>query len=352
MQNKTYKALTLPTLKWDTKKSSDTYGELVVQPLEPGFGTTLGNALRRTLLAAIEGSAVTAVIIKGVNNEFSVIDGVIEDVLNILLNIKGVVIKNHTGLPGKMHLSVKREGAVTVADIVADSHLEPLNKEHVLAHLAVDGELDIEFFVHSGRGYQIAQWPLGESIQEDGKIYLDAAFSPISRVEYKVEKTRVGQAIDYDKLILSVSSNGVISPQDAVYYATSVLRTQLEHFLSAPEIQFNEISKVEEKVEEVVSGDVQNSPTKGLPVELFLKPIEELEFSVRAHNCLVSAGVKRVIDLVNLTEEELLKVKNFGRKSLKEVREILKAFNLGLGMNVKELDLKKVIKEQEGALKS
>ena len=351
MQNKTYKPLTLPVLKWDSKKSSDNLGELIVQPLEPGFGITLGNALRRVLLSSIEGSAVTAVIIKGINNEFSLISGVVEDVLNVMLNIKGIVIKNKTGLPGKMHLSVKREGAVKVSDIEADEHLELLNGDHVLANLALDGELDIQFFVETGRGYQSAKWPLGESIQEDGKIYLDSMFSPVSRVEFKVEKTRVGQAIDYDRLMLVVHTNGAVSPQDAVYYATSVLRTQLEHFLSVPEIPFNDISKIE--VVDVIDsvGDTQNTPTKGLPVELFLKPIEELEFSVRAHNCLISAGVKRVIDLVNLTEEELLKVKNFGRKSLKEVREILKAFKLQLGMNVKESDLKKVIKEQEGALK-
>lgn len=348
----TYKPLILPKLKWEVKKSTEKFGELVVQPLEPGFGITLGNAVRRVMLAAIEGSAVTSVIIKGVNNEFSVIDGVIEDVLTVLLNIKDIVIKNKTGEIGKMHLSMKGEGVIRVADIKSDEHLELLNKEHIIAHLASDGELEIEFFVETGRGYQVAQWPLGEPVQADGRIYLDAAFSPIKRVEYRVGKTRVGQAIEYDKLFLSVHTDGSILPQDSVYYATSVLRTQLEHFLAAPEIPFNEISKVEEEAEEALRVAGAAGPTKGLPVELFLKPIEELEFSVRAHNCLISSGVKRVIDLVDLTEEELLKIKNFGRKSLREVKEILKAFDLYLGMNIKEEDLKKVIKEQEGNLKS
>jgi len=206
---------------------------------------------------------------------------------------------------------------------------------------------DIEFFVETGRGYQTAKWPLGEKLQEDGKIFLDASFSPIKRVEYKIEKTRVGQNINYDKLLLGFETDGSIAPQDAVFYATSVLRTQFEHFLAAPEIPFNEISKISASEAVKTSHLDIDGPTRGLPVELFLKPIDELEFSVRAHNCLVSAGIKRVIDLVNLTDEDILKIKNFGRKSLREVKEILRAFDLHLGMNIKELDLKKIIQEQE-----
>ncbi|MCK4264905.1 DNA-directed RNA polymerase subunit alpha [Candidatus Babeliales bacterium] len=346
-QAKEYKALTLPKLEWDTSKSSANYGELVVSPLEPGFGITLGNSLRRILLSAVEGSAVTSVIINGVNNEFSTLPGVIEDILHVLLNIKGIIIKNKTGMPGKLHLSVKGEGVARVSDIKADDHLELINKDHVIARLASDGELDIQFFVETGRGYRTAKWPLGEKLQEDDRVFLDASFSPIRRVEYSIEKTRVGQAINYDKLILGIETDGSVVPQDAIYYATSVMRTQLEHFLLAPEIPFNEISKVSsETLEGAPEMDI-DGPTRGLPVELFLKPIDELEFSVRAHNCLVSAGIKRVIDLVNLTDEEILKIKNFGRKSLREVKEILKAFGLHLGMNIKELDLKKMIQDQE-----
>lgn len=347
-----YRPLILPKLSWDKKVSSNTHGELIIQPLEPGFGVTLGNALRRVILSSIEGASVTSVIIKGVNNEFSTIKGVIEDTLLVLLNIKEIVIKNSTGLPGKMHLSVKGEGAARVADIKADDHLELVNKDHVIAHLAADGELDIEFFVEMGRGYVPAQWPHGKSLQADGRIYLDAMFSPIKRVEYHIEKTRVGQEIDYDKLTLRIFTNGAVDPRDVITYGTSVLRTQLEHFLLAKEIPFNEISKSqEEKIAGESKTDVEG-PTKGLPVDLFLKPIDELEFSVRAHNCLIGAGIKRVIDLVNLTDEDVLKIKNFGRKSLREVKEILAAFGLQLGMNVKELDLKKAIKEQEGGAKS
>lgn len=346
MQNKTYKELILPKLSWQGD-SSDSYGELVVEPLEPGYGVTFGNALRRTLLSSIEGTAVTSVVIQNVNNEFSTIPGVVEDVLHIVLNIKGIVVRNTTGEPGKMTISIKGEGPVRASDITADEHLEVVNKDHLIANLAEDGRLDIEFFVESGRGYLPAQWPHGKSLQPDGRIYIDALFSPVSRVEYRIEKTRVGEKIDYDKLFLTVTTNGAERVQDVIHYATSVLRTQLEHFLAAPEIPFNEISAVAEEEEVSEAAASPKAPTKGLPVELFLRPIDELEFSVRAHNCLIGVGIKRVIDLVNLTDDDVLKIKNFGRKSLREVKEILQAFNLHLGMNVKELDLKRLIKEQE-----
>ena len=352
MQEKKYQPLTIPKLQWNTKVSSDTMGELIVQPLEPGFGITLGNALRRVVLSSIEGAAVTSIIIKGVNNEFATLPGVIEDVLHLLLNIKEIVVKSTTGKSGTMKLSIKGQPVVTVSDIVADEHLEIVNKDHVLAHLATDGELDIAFFVESGRGYVPAQWPMGKRLQADGRIYLDAMFSPVRRVEYHVEPTRIGQSIDYDKLCFSIYTDGSMHPQDIIHYGTSVLRTQLEHFLISVEIPFNEISKpVEEEAEKERFIDVKG-PTEGLPVELFLKPIDELEFSVRAHNCLIGAGVKRVIDLVNLTDEDILKIKNFGRKSLREVKEILGAFGLRLGMSIKELDLKKALKEQEERLQS
>jgi DNA-directed RNA polymerase subunit alpha len=345
-----YRPLILPKLSWNRQVSSDTYGELIVQPLEPGFGITLGNALRRVLLSSVEGSAVTSVVIKGINNEFSAIKGIVEDTLQLILNIKEIVVKNSTGMPGKMHLSVKGPGVAKVGDIKCDDHLKLVNTDFVLAHLATDGDLDIEFFVETGRGFVAAQWPAGASLQPDNKIYLDARFSPIKRVEYNVEKTRVGQKIDYDKLTLSVDTNGAVAPQDVIHYGTSVLRTQLEHFLQATEIPFNEISKeLAHDAAKGLSVEVEG-PTKGLPVELFLKPIDELEFSVRAHNCLIGAGIKRVIDLVNLTEDDVLKIKNFGRKSLREVKEILAAFGLSLGMNIKELDLKKALKDQEGGV--
>jgi DNA-directed RNA polymerase subunit alpha len=348
MIKKEYKPLIIPRLSWEKETLTATQGTLVGQPLEPGFGFTLGNALRRILLGGIEGCAVTSVIIRGVNNEFSTLTGVIEDTMQIILNIKGIIVRNKTGKAGTMTLQVKGEKVARVADIKADAHLELINQDHVLAHISEDGAIEIEFFVETGRGYQPANWPLGTSLQADGRIYLDAMFSPVRKVTYDVEKTRVGRDIDYDKLTMTVDTDGTENPITVVNYAVSVLRTQLEHFLTSAEIPFNTISKVgEEKVEQVVSQKALPS-FKNLPLDLLLKPIEVLEFSVRAHNCLIKAGIKRVLDLVSLTEEKLLHIKNFGQRSFDEVVEGLKHHGLSLGMHISESDVKK-LQEKESA---
>ncbi len=347
MSRRNYQPLTLPTLSWEKKDDSNNYAELVAQPLEPGFGITLGNAMRRTLLSSIEGSAVTSVIIDGVNNEFASLDGVVEDVLQITLNIKQLVIRNETGLPGKMFLDVSGKRQVLAGDIKTDKHLEVMNKNLVIANLAENGKLKITFFVECGRGYLPAQWPGDVPLQPDGRIFLDAIFSPIKNVAFDVSKTRVGQDMDYDKLTMKVESNGTISPAEAISYASSVLRSQLELFLTCEEIPFREISQeVNEGDGDTVSEIITEGSTQGVPVDLFLKSIDDLELSVRAHNCLVSSGIRRVIDLVNMNDEDILKIKNFGRKSLKEVKEVLSAFGLRFGMNIKELDLKKAIKRK------
>ncbi len=345
MQKREYQSLTIPQLAWNKQTLSATSGELVVEPLEPGFGTTIGNAMRRTLLGAVEGSAVTSVIIKGVNNEFSSVPGVVEDVVQIVLNCKEIIVKNKTGQPGTMRLVVS-EKVATVADIKADDHLELINKDHVIAHVAQGGTLDMTFFVESGRGYQPAKWPAGKALQEDDRIYIDAMFSPVRKVSYDVQKTRVGTSIDYDKLVLNVFTDGTESPLEVVRYAVSVLRSQLEHFLAAPEIPFNEISRP--AVDHAVEHKAESSDVlyKGIPVELLLKPINVLEFSVRAHNCLIKAGIKRIIDLVNLSEEDVPKIKNLGRKSYDEVKEGMKSFGLSFGMNIKEAELRKLIDKE------
>jgi len=347
MEKMEYKPLTIPKLNWTKKSLENNFGELVAQPLEPGFGMTLGNALRRVLLGAVEGCAVTSVIIKGVNNEFATLPGVVEDVMQIILNIKQIVIRNKEGKSGKMTLSVTGQTAATVADIKADSHLELVNADHVIAHVSAGGSLDIEFFIETGRGYQPAQWQPGVSLQEDGRIYLDAMFSPVTKVTFEVEKTRVGSEIDYDKLVLQVFTDGSENPVDVTHYAVSVLRTQLEHFLISTEIPFNEISRLPEEETKQEEVRPQEHNVKGLPVDLLLKSIDELELSVRAHNCLINAGIKRVIDLVNLSEDKALKIKNFGRKSLREVEESLKSVGLSFGMNIKEADLRKMIQDKE-----
>lgn len=349
MSKSMYKSLTLPTLGWDKKSMSSTFGRLVAQPLEPGFGITLGNALRRALLGAIEGSAITSVIIKGVNHEFSTIPGVVEDVMQVLLNIKQIVIKNNENLPGTMKLSVfgATKTVITVADIVADSHLELMNKDQIIATLATDGHLDIEFFVESGRGYQLAQWPIGSNVQ-DGRMYLDAMFAPVRNVAVTVEKTRVGKDIDYDRLILEITTNGAETPINTLNYAVSVLRTQLENFLIDTEIPFNELSASSDEQTVISSEEVDDSGLQDLPVEALFKSIDELELSARAHNCLANANITRVIDLVNLSEEDSMRIKNFGRKSLDEVREVLKSMGLRFGMIVKEEAAVKALKRKTG----
>jgi DNA-directed RNA polymerase subunit alpha len=350
MSKKKYQPLTIPRLSWKRETLTSAFGELVAQPLDPGFGITLGNALRRILLGGVEGAAVTAVIIKGVNNEFSALEGVIEDAMQVILNIKELVVKNSTGEPGKMSLKVKGEAVARASDIVADEHLEVINTDHVIAHVSANGILEIEFFVESGRGYQPARWPVGQALQEDNRIYLDAMFSPVRKVTFDVEKTRVGGEIDYDKLTLGIVTDGSETPVDVMHYSVSVLRTQLEHFLLASEIPFNEISAAPQEEEQQEQSDTEESVLKGIPVELLLKPIDELELSVRAHNCLINAGIKRIIDLVNLSDDEALKIKNFGRKSLNEVKDSLKSFGLSFGMNIKESDIKKVLESREVGL--
>ncbi len=343
--NKEYQPLTIPRITWDKKSISNRFGELTAQPLEPGFGMTLGNALRRILLGGVEGSAVTSVIIKGVNNEFAVISGVVEDAMQLCLNIKQIVVHSKDGKPGKMRLHVKDGAIARVADIVADENLELINTDHILAHVASEGELEIEFFVQPGRGYKTAQWPEGKTLQDDSRIYLDAMFSPVTQVSFNIEKTRVGQEIDYDRLILQIHTNGSVEPTDVFHYAVSVLRTQLEHFLITGEIPFNEISTPPKEDVKVKQDQGMNIQIKGISVDLLLKPIDELELSVRAHNCLMNANIKRIVDLVNLSEDDGLRIKNFGRKSLNEVKESMKSFGLSFGMNISEDDLKQIMQE-------
>lgn len=341
--DKKYKSLTIPKLTWDRQSLSDTYGELVAQPLEPGFGITLGNALRRVLLSSVEGAAVTSVIIKNINNEFSAIPGVVEDAMQLILNIKEIVIRNKDGKPGKMHLRVEGQAQARVADITTDEHLEVVNKDLVLAQVAAGGVLEIEFFVDMGRGYTRAQWPAGKAYQEDGRIYLDATFSPIKKVMFDVTKTRVGEDIDFDKLVVRVHTDGSENPLDVMHYAVSVMRTQLKHFLASTEIPFNDISAAPQQEEEKEPVRLTRLGLKDVPVELLLKPIDELELSVRAHNCLINAGIKRVIDLVNYVEDDVLKIKNFGRKSLNEIKDSMKSFGLSFNMNIDENDVRAIL---------
>ncbi len=346
-KNKSYQPLIEPKLTWHKKEEQ--LGEFSIQPLESGFGLTLGNALRRVMLSFIEGSAVTSLIIEGANNEFSVLPGVVEDLLQVISNIKKLVIKNSSGKPGTLRVNKKGLGSVFASDIECDAHLEILNKDALIATLSSNGIFNVEMFVEVGRGYTFARWPGNIKVHTDGRIYIDALFSPVLSVAYNVDKTRVDDVIDYDKLIMNIVTNGAINPVDALEYASSVLRTNFKFFMpSSEDIDFgfkSDSSSAEEEGAGFYSTIKLTGGSHSVPVELFTKSIEELELSVRAQNCLESSEIKTILDLVNLSEEEALKIKNFGRKTLKEVKEVLSNFGLKLGMNIKMHDLKKARKE-------
>ncbi len=351
MIKKKYQPLITPSVQWTNQTLTNTFGECVAQPLESGFGVTFGNALRRVLLGGIEGCAVTSVIINGVNNEFSSLHGVVEDTLNILLNIKQLVIKNTSGLPGVMRLDVSTSGPVTAASITTDEHLQIINKDLVIATLAQDGHLVIDFFVECGRGYKAAAWTIDKPLQEDGRIYIDATFAPVRNVTFEVQKTRIGKDIDYDKLVLSITTDGTESPVEVLTYAVSVIRNQCASFLYNEEVAFPlhsaQAALVRESSLKSTSHGaamteaplMQNDNLSHIPADLFLKPIDVLGLPARAHNCLASSGVHRVIDLVNMTEHQVVNIKNFGKKSYDDLVQIMKEFGLSFDMHINEKKL-------------
>jgi DNA-directed RNA polymerase subunit alpha len=310
---------------------SPTYGRFHVEPLERGFGITIGNSLRRILLSSLQGAAVTAVRINGVLHEFSTIHGVREDVTDIILNIKELLVKLHSDGPETLRLKANKAGVVRAQDIQSNSNVEILNPDHVIATLSEDGELDVEMVIKRGRGYMPAERNREEG-QPIGTISIDALFSPIRKVNYTVTHSRVGQITDYDRLTLDVWTNGNVSPADAIAYAAKILKEQLSVF-----INFNE-GEVIPKAPEVQEAVKLN--------ENLFKSVDELELSVRSANCLKNADIRYIGDLVQKTEAEMLKTKNFGRKSLNEIKEILSEMGLSLGMKLEnwppvELEQKK-----------
>jgi DNA-directed RNA polymerase subunit alpha len=291
------------------------YSRFVAEPLERGYGTTIGNALRRVLLSDLEGAAITAIRIDGVSHEFSSIPGVVEDVLDIILNLKGVVLKLHSDEAKTAHLSVSREGVVTAGDLVMDPDVEVLNPDHVIATLDVGGRLEMEVHVEKGKGFIPAD-KNRKPHQPVGVIPTDAIFMPVRRVNYTVEDTRVGQSVDFDRLILEVWTNGSLDPEEAISDAAEILLDQFRPFafLAKEEVHYTASSES--------SGAAS---TGGQSVEM---SIEELELSVRAYNCLKRANIYSVSDLLKRTERELMDIKNFGKKSADEVIERLKSFGL------------------------
>ncbi len=291
---------------------------LIAEPLERGFGVTLGNALRRVLLSSLQGAAVTAIQIDGVVHEFSSMEGVREDVVDIVLNIKQLALRMHAEGPKRMTLRATGPGPVTAAQIEAPSDIEILNPKHVLLTLDDGASVRIEFTVQNGKGYV----PSERNRPEDapiGLIAVDALYSPVKRVAYRVEPTRQGQSLDYDKLIMEVETNGAVSPVDAVAYAARILQDQLQVFIT-----FEEPKK---KLEGEAKPDLPFNPA-------LLKKVDELELSVRSANCLKNDNIVYIGDLIQKTEAEMLRTPNFGRKSLNEIKEVLTNMGLHLGMDV------------------
>ena len=302
----------------DEATHTNFYGEFTIQPLERGFGITLGNSLRRVLLSSIQGSAIVSVKIEGVLHEFSTVPGVKEDVTDIILNLKGVRFKMGQANTKELSIDVSREGVVTAADIITDGTIEVLNPEHHIATVS-NGSFKAKLMVKTGKGYVPAKKEL-ESDQPKGTINIDAIFSPIKKVNYIVSHARVGQIADYDKLTLEVWTDGSVKPEDAIAYSAKILKQQLDVFINFEEVE-----------EEVVPEKLDEQDNLG---KVLSRSVEDLELSVRSANCLKNAGINTIGELVRKTEAEMLKTKNFGRKSLSEIKDILAEYDLTFGMDI------------------
>lgn len=306
----------------DVDESTHTrlYGEFTIQPLERGYGITLGNAIRRVLLSSIRGAAIVSIKVDNVLHEFSTIPGIKEDVTDMILNLKGVRLKLHQSDTKVVHIDVSRPGVIKAGDIVTDGTVEVLNPDHYIATMSSEGNsFKAELVVKMGRGYIPAKKELDPD-QPAGTINIDAIFSPIKKVNYIVSNARVGQITDYDKLTLEVWTDGSLKPEDAVAYSAKILKQQLDIFINF------------EEVDEEVQPEIEDE--KSNVNEILLRTVEDLELSVRSANCLKNAGINTIGELVQRTEAEMLKTKNFGRKSLTEIKEILDEYNLNFGMKL------------------
>lgn len=333
-----YKEFQMPKrVEFERESLTDTYGKLIIEPLERGYGTTLGNSLRRILLSSIEGAAVYAIRINGVLHEISSIPGVKEDVIDIILNIKKIRIKylaqeadNKVAI-----IKIKGPGEVYAKDITTDGTYEILNKDQYICSLDQDTELEMYLYLRKGRGYIPSEIIKDEDLPVDA-ISVDAIFSPIKKVNFRVEKTRVGELTDYDKLVLELWTDGSITPEKAISEASDILIKHLEilKFTASNDDYLGEREALEEGEGKSFIYDKLN--------ENVLKPIEDLELSVRAYNCLKSAGINLIAELIQKTEGELLKTKNFGRRSLEEIKEVLNRQGLKLGMRLEPALLEKL----------
>lgn len=303
----------------DESTHTQSYGEFTCQPLERGFGITLGNALRRVLLSSLQGAAIVSLQIKGVLHEFSTVPGVKEDVTDIILNLKGVRLKMNLDGPRELKIDASKPGAVTAGDIITDGTVEILNPDHHIATLTGEAPFRVLMVAKLGKGY-VAAGSVEDIEQPEGTINIDALFSPIKKVNYTVTYARVGQIADYDKLILEVWTDGSVKPEDAVAYSAKILKDQLDIL-----INFDEAHEEEELRTDDEGKNVSDQLSRH---------VDELELSVRSANCLKNAGINYIWELVEKTEPEMLKTKNFGRKSLTEIKEVLSELGLGFGMRI------------------
>lgn len=320
-----WRGLELPSkVECDARTLTPTYGKFIAEPFERGFGTTVGNALRRILLSSLEGSAVTQIKIHNAQHEFTTLPGVLEDVTDIVLNVKSLVVKNHSEQTKVIRIERGTAGELTGADIETDESLDVINQDLVLATLTEDVEFAMEMVVESGRGY-IPASEQAENVQEIGIIPVDAVFSPVVRVRYEIEETRVGQKTNYDKLTLEIWTDGSIGPEMALVEASKILRKHLNPF-----VQYSELGG---QVHATARGAAPSTLDPALESKLSMS-LAELKLSVRAGNCLESEQINTVRDLVQLSEDELLEVRNFGETTLHEVREKLDELGLRLGMRI------------------
>jgi DNA-directed RNA polymerase subunit alpha len=320
-------------LEFDKKNKSSFYGKFVAGPFERGYGVTIGNSLRRMLLSSIEGAAIVSAKFEGIYHEFSSIPGVVEDVTEIILNLKQVNLQLSGDVDDKrIFLKKDSAGQVTAGDITADADVVILNPEHHIATIDDNGSIDVEMIIRRGRGYV----PADKQVLEDESVQmipLDAVFSPIEKVNFHIEKTRVEQSTDYDSLVMELWTNGGITPDDAVAHAAKIVKDHMQIFINFDEEPEPVQPQVDEKKQKVLTN--------------MAKCVEELELSVRSYNCLKNANIQTIAELVQKTDSEMLKTRNFGRKSLNEIKEILEEMGLQLGMKVDEDDLKQILQAQK-----
>jgi DNA-directed RNA polymerase subunit alpha len=319
-------------LECDESSYAPTYGKFYAEPFERGYATTIGNSLRRILISSLEGTAVTSIKIEGAQHEYASLPGVVEDVSQIILNIKKLVLRSHFKSPKSIYIKVDKKGEVTAGDIITDDTIEVMNPDLHIAMLTKKTKFNVQMEVGKGRGYVPAERNKKEG-QQIGVIPIDSLFSPVMKVSFNAENTRVGQITDYDKLIMEIWTNGSIAPKDAMLFASHILQRHLDIFTN-----FGKLPEEDDVVEETAED-------KEL-YEKFAMPVSELELSVRSSNCLKEARIKAIGDLVKKSEMEMLKYRNFGKKSLSEINKMLTDMGLSFGMKVDKEKLKQYVKQK------